>query len=109
MKAFYLELLELDKELFNELIKDIVAFSHEPGGLLFGHLAGLIEFRGFEVRKEKNEHFLITARDLDEVDVAAGGPVVGDLVKISIEDLPLKLNALIVIANIHWGRSLSGY
>jgi hypothetical protein len=34
--------------------------------------------------------------------------VIHNLVEISIEDLPLINDALFVVANLHWGRSLSG-
>jgi hypothetical protein len=39
MKTFYLKFIELYKELFDELIKNIVAFAHKLGSLFFCHLA----------------------------------------------------------------------
>jgi hypothetical protein len=51
MKTFYLKFIELDKELFDELIKYIVAFAHKLGSLFFCHLAGFIYLRLLKVRK----------------------------------------------------------
>lgn len=39
MKPFNLKLVKLDKELLDEFIKHIVAFTHQLGRLLLSHLA----------------------------------------------------------------------
>jgi hypothetical protein len=52
MKTFYLKFIELDKELFDELIKYIVAFAHKLGGLFFCHLAGFIDLRLLKIWKD---------------------------------------------------------
>jgi hypothetical protein len=58
MKSFNLQLVELDKELFDELIENIVAFTHKLCGLLLSHLTRLVNLRLLKVRENKNEHFL---------------------------------------------------
>jgi hypothetical protein len=52
MKTFYLKFIELDKELFDELIKYIAAFAHKLGGLFFCHLAGFIDLRLLKIWKD---------------------------------------------------------
>lgn len=71
MKAFNLKFIELDKELFDKLIKYIVAFAHKLGSLFFGHLAGLVNLRLLKVGKDENEDSLGISRDLNKVYGAA--------------------------------------
>jgi len=106
VKALNLELVKLDKEFLDELIKEVVALTHKFGRLLLSHLAGLVQLRLLEVREDQDEDSSEVARNLDQVDVSA--LVIHNLMEIPIEDLPLIDNALFVIANLHGWRSLGG-
>jgi hypothetical protein len=106
VESLNLELVKLDKEFLDELIKEVVALAHKFGCLLLSHLAGLVQFRLLEVRENQDEHSSEVARNLDQVDVSA--LIIHNLMEIPIEDLPLINNALFVIANLHGWRSLGG-
>jgi hypothetical protein len=56
VKAFNLQFIILDEELLNELIKDIVAFSHELGSLFLCHMTRAIHFWGLKIRKHQDEN-----------------------------------------------------
>jgi len=110
MKTFNLKFIELDKELFDELIKYIVAFTHKLGGLFFGHLAGLVHLRLLKVRKYKYEYFLGIARYLHKVyGPASAAPVIWDLMEVTIQYLPLLRHSLFVVANVHRWGALCGH
>ena len=64
MKTFNLKFIKLDKELFDEFIKHIVAFTHQLCRLLFCHLARFIDLRLFKVRKHKDKDLLSIPRYL---------------------------------------------
>jgi hypothetical protein len=52
MEAFDLEFVKFDKELFDEIVKDIVALAHEFGSLFLCHQTRLVHLRCFKVREE---------------------------------------------------------
>ena len=107
VEALYLEFVKLDKELLDELIKQVFALAHKFGRLLLSHPAGLVHFRLLEVWEDQDEDSPEVTRNLDQVDVSTLA-VICDLMEISIEDLPLINDALLVVANLHRGRSLGG-
>lgn len=61
MESFNLKLFKLDEEASNEFIKDIVALSHQSGGLLLSHNAALKDLGGLKVGKEEDGNFAVTA------------------------------------------------
>lgn len=108
MESFNLKLVKLDEEAPNELIKGVVALSHEPSGLLFGHYAALEDLRGLKIGKEENHDFAFCARDFDEIDMVVAS-VVRDLVEVSIQDMALLWDSFFVISNLHGRGSLRGH
>ena len=106
MKSFNLQLIELDEESFNELIEYVVAFAHQASGLLLSHNAALKDLGSLEVSEEEDVYFAITSRDLHQIDMTIWIPVVGYLMKVTIENVPLLRNAFFVVPNLHRRRSL---
>jgi hypothetical protein len=108
MESFNLKLFKLDEEASNEFIKDIVALSHQSGGLLLGHNAALKDLGGLKVGKEEDGNFAVTAWDFNEVDVVIAS-VVRDLMEVAIKHMALLWDTFFVVANLHGRGSLWGH
>jgi hypothetical protein len=104
VKAFYLQLIVFDKELFYEFVENVPALAHKFGCLLFSHLTRLVYFRLLKVGKYQNEDPSGVPRDLHQVYVAAF--IVHNLVEVAIKNLPLHGNTLLIVSDLHWRWSL---
>lgn len=106
MKTFYLKFIELDKELFDELIKHIVAFAHKFGCLFFCHLTRFIYLRLFKVRKDENKDLLCISRNLYKVyRPTVTTSVIWNLMEVAIQYLPFLSHSLFIVAYVHWRRA----
>ena len=83
VETFNLETVKADEELFNELVKDVVALSHEFGGLLLCHDTGFVDVWGLEIGEEQNKDTVMLARDLNQVNVS-WSTIVRDLMEVSV-------------------------
>lgn len=65
VKALNLKLVKFDKELFDELVKNVIAFAHQFSCLFFSHLTTFENFRLLKVRKNQDVHTFLASGDLN--------------------------------------------
>ena len=100
MEAPDLKFAELDVESVNEVFKDVARLGHQFSGLLVSQDFFYVLVWPLKVCEEQDEDFLWIARNLNEVDDLT------DLMKVSVEHLPVHFDAMLVIADSHGWRSL---